>query len=219
MGNFISNNREQSVINELRHRLTALENIDQDRDGLVSKEEYAAWGKKQEATLDIFRKQILSVKEKEHSAAIEKLHAEINTLRQINSQLEDRLAHRNVKVEDSRGIESQEKLFGELSRSYIDQEIDRILSNNDVNVSIIPDYYEKKIYRNIFNMLFGLLESVTTSSEIKFLHHKITFNIQPETSSSTSVVDDVTDMDDVFNTRSLEPVVEFLESDMEDANE
>ena len=209
MGNLISNNRQQNALDELRHRLTVLENIDQDRDGLVSKEEYDTWAKQQEANLDLFRQRVLAIKEKEHQNELEKLRGEIATLRQINTDLDKRLAERavNVSSRTASGLESKEKLFGELSRSYIDQEIDKILANNDVNVSIIPDYYEKKIYRNIFNMLFGLLESVTTSSEIKFLHHKITFNIQPETESSSSPEEDTT------NGRSLE--LEYLEDAME----
>jgi len=128
------------------------------------------------------------------------LEEEILYLRQANKELEDRIRDLTEnKARQSRGLtgiqdsvlETQPKLFGELSKAYIDSEIDKILANNDVNVSIIPDYYEKKIYRNIFNMLFGLLESITQTSEIKFLHHKITFSIQPDTSSPEESVPSV----------------------------
>jgi hypothetical protein len=118
----------------------------------------------------------------------DKLEEEVMYLRKENKELEKKIYDMSEnKIKKSIGIETQPKLFGELSKAYIDSEIDKILANNDVNVSIIPDYYEKKIYRNIFNMLFGLLESVTQTSEIKFLHHKITFSIQPDTPSNESV--------------------------------
>jgi hypothetical protein len=117
----------------------------------------------------------------------DKLEEEVKYLRKENKELEKKLYDMcENKINKSIGIETQPKLFGELSKAYIDSEIDKILANNDVNVSIIPDYYEKKIYRNIFNMLFGLLESITQTSEIKFLHHKITFSIQPDTPSPSN---------------------------------
>lgn len=186
MGNLISRNHDQMAIQELTNRLTALENIDQNRDGLVSKEEYDTWAKKQEANLDLFRQRILAVKQEEYQKELEKLQNEIQTLKTINQDLEDRLVKRVVEVKARGETNGKDKLFGEISKQYIDQEIDRILADKDKNSGFIPDYYEKKIYRNIFNMLFGLLESLTTSSEIKFLSHKITFQIEPDIKTTLS---------------------------------
>lgn len=64
-------------------------------------------------------------------------------------------------------------LFNELSRQYIENAIDDILSDPNINISILPDYYERRIYRNVFNTLFGLLDYQLKHSHIEILGHRI----------------------------------------------
>ena len=146
MGAILSNNRDQQLITELQTRLTNLENIDHNSDGLVSKDEYESWTKQQEQNLKLFQDTILKVRDTEHQLVIQKLEHEINTLRRINADLESRLINKNSTPRTT--IVSNNKLFGELSRAFIENEINKLLTNSNINVNIIPDYYEKMIYRN-----------------------------------------------------------------------
>ncbi len=201
MGNRIS--VEQQLIQDLQKRITQLENVDKNGDGFVSKEEYDDWTTRQEKDLLLFKDTILKIQEKKHSIEIEKLQTEISSLKRINTNLESRLTEKykssianniNNKETTESNIKTNTQLFGELSRQYIDEEINKILAKPEVNVNIIPDYYERMIYRNIFNMFFGLIENLTNNSSIKFLHHTISFSIKADDSSlignSKLIVDD-----------------------------
>lgn len=44
----------------------------------------------------------------------------------------------------------------------------------------MPDFVERQIYKNVFNLLIGLLNKSLSSSSIKFLGHELTFVITPE---------------------------------------
>jgi len=194
MGN--KNSRDQRLIADLQKRLTQLENIDYNSDNIVSKDEYATWTKDQENNLQLFKETVLKIRDAEHQVAIQRLQNEINTLRRINADLESRLTTTTPKTSVSTAATTNNKLFGELSRTYIDEEINKLLANVDVNVNIIPDYYERMIYRNIFNMFFGLIENLTNNSSIKFLNHTISFDIAADLRSRNignvkSTVDDV----------------------------
>jgi hypothetical protein len=145
---------------------------------------------------------LIKLQDSEHQAAIEKLQAEIITLHRINDALESRLSSKKFtatlpsRVADPVPI-GDTKILGDLSRAYIDEEINKIVANPDMN-TILPDYLEKMLYRNVFNLLFGLLDNLTTNSSVKFLHHTITFNItadQPvadslKTGNSKLITDD-----------------------------
>jgi hypothetical protein len=129
---------------------------------------------------------LIKLQDSEHHAAIEKLQAEIATLHRINDALESRISSKKFTATAPNPVPvpiGDTKILGDLSRAYIDEEINKIIANPDMN-SILPDYLEKMLYRNVFNLLFGLLDNLTTNSSVTFLHHTITFNITADSLKS-----------------------------------
>ena len=71
MGNKLSRKNQDNEIRELRHRLANLERIDTDKDGLITKEEFATWQDNQKTTLEHFRQSIVEhEQEKFHTKEI-----------------------------------------------------------------------------------------------------------------------------------------------------
>ena len=58
--------------------------------------------------------------------------------------------------------------------------VDDILKNNNINSTLIPDFIERKIYTNIFNILINLLKELLESSKISILNQKITFMLESD---------------------------------------
>jgi len=182
MGNFLSQSTvENNEIMNLRHRLMCLESIDRNNDGYISKDEYFVWLHNQEKDLERFKNDIIETKESESRDKINKLEDQIRSLKEINKDLEIRLKEQaNIISTHSSGSDDSQRVLGEISQNYIDQEIDKILANNESNASLIPDYLERRLYRNVFKMLFGLIGSLSSTSQIKFLHHKLTFQVEAD---------------------------------------
>lgn len=112
-----------------------------------------------EVRLNIIEKKLIE-KEVANLKEVEQLNREIETLKNINKDLETRLQERNHKqiVND----EHIEELEGDL-----DEYINKLLEDPDVNIPYLPDYVEKQIYRNVFSKLYGLLGNVLAGSSIK----------------------------------------------------
>ena len=60
----------------------------------------------------------------------------------------------------------------------IERFIEECLSDEDLN-SCIPDYYEMKMYKNLFTKIVTLLEKVAETTEMKILNHRIRIIVEP----------------------------------------
>ena len=58
------------------------------------------------------------------------------------------------------------------------QFIDSLLRDNRIN-TVLPDSLEKKIYVNMFKMLFAFLKQATDSVKVEFLNHVLTIQVKP----------------------------------------
>ena len=76
-----------------------------------------------------------------------------------------------------------EKFYQNLNVS-IDNYVDEMLQDEEIN-SIIPDYIEKKIYKNVFSLVLKLMKNFTESASISFLDQEITFNLKSKSSNDS----------------------------------
>ena len=67
-----------------------------------------------------------------------------------------------------------------ISRKIIDKYVSRLIEDENVNIDFLPDFIEKKIYNNIFTLILGILDNILDTVEIRFLDHKIEFDLIPE---------------------------------------
>ena len=75
---------------------------------------------------------------------------------------------------------AQAKLIAEqykIPRIY--SSYDEMLKDEEIN-SVIPDYIEKKIYKNVFTLVLKLVRNITDSTSITFLDQELTITLDPK---------------------------------------
>ena len=68
-----------------------------------------------------------------------------------------------------------DKFYKDLDSS-IDKYVNEMLQDEEIN-SVIPDYIEKKIYKNVFSLVIKLVKNITDSTSINFMGQELTLNI------------------------------------------
>lgn len=115
---------------------------------------------------NIFKKESEVYKENQLlKLQIEDLKKQNNNFRRM---LEDKAEANNKK--------QLEQFYKNLNTS-IEGYVDEMLEDDEIN-SVIPDYIEKKIYKNVFTLVLKLMKNFTDSASISFLDQEITFNLR-----------------------------------------
>lgn len=66
-----------------------------------------------------------------------------------------------------------------LEEKNIDDLVDKIISNPKYNISYLPDFVEKQLYKNMFSMMFHLIDHMCESTEIGLLGNTLKLSISP----------------------------------------
>lgn len=179
-------------INELREQLKELKSIDKNNDSIITREEVNEWIKKQKSEIDDFKRKISNdlAKEKniESEAKYIEMKKQIESLQAINRSLEKKLGNSKLIETDSKDkgkdkdngktvINTVESNF---SQKQIDIFIEKLLADPNVNIKYLPDFVERQLYRNIFTLIFGILQNLTDTTEIKLLGHKLMLRLIPD---------------------------------------
>lgn len=182
MGNYFStlpvNNRNTPDLDQIRARLADLEKADQNQDGVITKDEFLSWKEKQQADLDAFKTNLIQMKDQEYHQKISDLKKELTSLKSINKQLNQKLKKRRNPKKSSNQPVQQHVAFSDQSRHRIQEVIDRMIANEAVNIKYLPDIVERQLYKNIFNILLGLLSELVEGSSFKLIGHEITLNLK-----------------------------------------
>lgn len=122
------------------------------------------------------------------SEEILKLKREIEQLKTLNSNLKNvidndsnNITNLRKEVEDKlkkENEENMEKLCNDLNQS-IDNYVNEMLEDEEIN-SAIPDFIEKKIYKNVFKLIIKVMKSFTQSTKMSFLGQEISIKIDPK---------------------------------------
>jgi hypothetical protein len=81
------------------------------------------------------------------------------------------------------------------SKLAIDSFVNLLMQNKHINCTYMPDFIERDIYRNIIIVLLANLREWIRTVRIEILHHVITMNIEPLSSSPPEKKDDPLPMD------------------------
>jgi len=196
MGNFFSSSVQTSSdqeIEQLKKRLVNLENLDRNGDGNVSKDEMKLWVNGQKKDIENLKASLEKNFNEKHEKALEEnqeqkgkikeLEQQIESLESINDNLKNDMA--NMKKREFTNLSSVDDgtkaKLSELSQDRINGFVEELLNDKNVNIKYLPDFVEKQIYRNVFGILIGLLDNVMETTNVQFLGHKLTFDIQPQT--------------------------------------
>lgn len=115
------------------------------------------------------------------SVEILKLKKEIEQLKNIIDNDSNNITNLRNEVEEKlkkENEENMEKLCDDLNQS-IDNYVSEMLEDEEIN-SAIPDFIEKKIYKNVFKLIIKVMKSFTQSSKISFLGQEISIKIDPK---------------------------------------
>ena len=102
---------------------------------------------------------IRKMKTRELESRIQELEAE-------NKHLKTELESKT----DSKPVNSQ------LSKERLNQIVEKLIKDEDVNIDYLPDFVERKIYTNVFNLLINLLDETLNTTGIDLLGHRIEFD-------------------------------------------
>lgn len=72
-----------------------------------------------------------------------------------------------------------EELERKINSETIEMIANRIVDENEFNIGFIPDWVEKKLYKNTMIMSLRLLEIILSKGSIDMLGHKMTINLNP----------------------------------------
>lgn len=180
--------------------LATMNEIDRNRDNVVTKDEFDAWEKRFRESIAVERNEI-EVERNRLSKRIDELESENRRLLDINSQLEGRLAGRqtgelsshddtedaeNTDKSDQNELPPPPKLSPE-SLAIIDKYVENLLQNPDINNGWIPDALERPLYRNMLQYTVALTTQLLANTSINFLGHTATIALGTEVSQVGSV--------------------------------
>jgi hypothetical protein len=66
-----------------------------------------------------------------------------------------------------------------ISDKCVDEYIDRLLGDKKVNITLLPDAIEHRVYKNVIITLLHALSSTFDQTKISILGHDITMHITP----------------------------------------
>jgi len=123
-----------------------------------------------------------------HSTNDSELHTQNILIRSQNQELEkqikslkeiiDKDKHNLAMVRKELEKDEEETRKAKLEEFYknldssIDKYVNEMLKDEEIN-SVIPDYIEKKIYKNVFTLVLKLVRNITDSTSISFLDQEL----------------------------------------------
>ena len=105
---------------------------------------------------------------------IEQLIKENEKLKKNIQNLESKKANETIILKNN-----NLNIIDEQLQISIKKLVDDLLSNENINLDILPDYVERKIYENVFTVAIGLLKETLEKTKITILNQDITFNLHP----------------------------------------
>lgn len=97
-----------------------------------------------------------------------------NTIENDQKEIDELKNIINIKRENNKK-EELEQFYKNLDSS-IDKYVSEMLKDEEIN-SVIPDYIERKIYKNIFTLILKLFRNVTDSTKINFLDQELSLTL------------------------------------------
>lgn len=148
----------------------------------VTQEEFLEWKQAQQTKFD----ELEAAVEKKTSlkyntlmaqkdAQITELTKQVESLKNTNSTLEAKVLH----IASTQNTQEHKQLK-ELSKAKVDEFVEKLLTDEDVNIKYLPDFVERQLYKNVLNLVLNLLDNTFNTTSIKFLGHLLTFDIVPD---------------------------------------
>jgi len=156
---------------------TQFSQADANGDGVVSREEFDAFCTRL-AQENEERERAQEQRLRLATAESLDLERQLASLQEVNRQLEHKLQQRAT-VQDT----SEHASSFHFSPEHLEQVIETILQDADINIKYLPDAVERHLYRNVFQILIGVLGQIVRESSMEILGHELRFQLAPKQST------------------------------------
>jgi len=142
---------------KLDERLTLLEQVDKNNDMKITERELNKW----------WEDKMNSEKEKNKNLILELENSkkQIEDMKKIINNID--LSSNTIKKDNIK----------EMSKIKIEEFVEKLISDEQLNINWLPDYVERQIYFNVFNIIMRLLTDILEDTSLELIGHKINFNI------------------------------------------
>lgn len=106
-----------------------------------------------------------------------------------NKKLKERLKRKDqeiqrLRIEQNRLLKQlEEKNTGQVHKRVsierIQDFVNKLMDNENINIRFIPDAAEKKLYKNILNMMLSILNEIMNETKVEIMGHNIQFQLSP----------------------------------------
>lgn len=153
MGSLFSKKKDKDK--KLEERLTFLENVDRNNDMKITEIELNKW----------LEEKINSEKDKNKL-----LKLELENSKKQNLEMKKIISN----IDISKNTIKKDNIK-ELSKIKIQEFVEKLIRDEQLNINWLPDYVEKQIYFNVFNIVMRLLTDILDETSIELIGHKIKF--------------------------------------------
>jgi len=145
----------------------------------ITKNEFEEWKSKHQTDLEIFKQNIITMKDREYTEKVNDLSKQIDTLKNINKSLEDKLNGDNSNNLISNKKDKIDTPQNKETSIQIDEIVDRMINNKIMNIKYLPDFVERQLYKNMLSILIGFLNETIQNGSIQLLGQQITLQMTP----------------------------------------
>jgi len=153
-----------------------------------TRKELLDWKKEQEKDLQTFRESIVEREALRHQKTLLEKDAEISRLQQELQNLKDLLASKDKVSKDEKDAlvaalsttAESDRNGSALSEEQIRKFVDELLTDEAINIGYLPDWVERQLYINFFNLLIGLLSKTIATTSIELIGHKVNMVMLPK---------------------------------------
>lgn len=161
MGGYLSTNKnDQSMQQKIEELESKIADIDKNNDQVISVQEFREWQMEKEIN---------------YVNKITYLEQQVETLKSLNEELQNRI--KNKVSNDASNVHKQ-NIATKVSTQEIKKYVEEMLKNKDVNIKMLPDFVERKIYQNMFEMILGMVDHILETTKIDFMGHEILFDVR-----------------------------------------
>lgn len=174
---------------------TQFSKADANGDGVISREEFDAFCMRL-AQENEERERAQEQRLRLATAQSLDLERQLASLQEVNRQLERKLQQR-AGVQDTR----EDASSFHFSQEHLEQVIETILQDADVNIKYLPDAVERHLYRNVFQILIGVLGQIVRESSMEILGHELRFQLAPKQSAEQNAEESESESEEIANER------------------
>lgn len=81
-------------------------------------------------------------------------------------------------IKDQNEIEKS-VVNNEVSKIHVEEFVEKLMKDEEINISWLPDMVEKQIYINVFNMILKILSDSFNYTSVSIINHKLKVKLSP----------------------------------------